>query len=100
MRALATVVAPAVLSEGRPSAESTVRAESAAVVATVGMVAGGGRDTIEYGEQGSQSEHEEPAACATEAVHQRGAELGGGELLVLVAAAGGTCLKQSKPRPL
>jgi hypothetical protein len=100
VRALAAVVAPAALSEGRPSAESTVRVESVAVVATVGMVAGGGRDAIEYEEQGSQSEREEPTAGATEAVHQRGAELGGGELLVLVAATGGTCLKQPKSRPL
>jgi hypothetical protein len=50
VRALAAVVAPAALSEGRPSAESTVRVESVAVVATVGMVAGGGRDAIEYEE--------------------------------------------------
>jgi hypothetical protein len=70
------VVAPTALGEGKPSAESMVRAESTAVAATVGMVAVGGKDAMEHGEQGSQPEREEPAAGAAGAVRQREAELG------------------------
>jgi hypothetical protein len=48
------VVAPAALGEGKPSAESTVRVESAAVVVTVGMADVGGRCAMEHGEPGSR----------------------------------------------
>jgi hypothetical protein len=47
---MAAVVAPVALGEGKPTAESTVRVESAAVIAMVGMADVGGRCAKEHGE--------------------------------------------------